>query len=124
MRYISYLLLLVSGLVFSQNTSQKGTIEILEDSLVTAALQLKIEANKELYAAYNFRIQVYNGTYEEAQKVMDSLPKITENLDPELSFETPNYKVQVGPYKKLSEAREILGEIKKYFQGAFLLEPK
>ena len=124
MRYLSCLFLLLSGLVIGQNTPKTGAVEILEDSLITTAFQLKIEANKERYSDYNFTIQLFNGTYNEAQKVMESLENIAEDLEPELTFETPNYKVQVGPFKKLSEAKGRLQELKKHYRGAFLLEPK
>jgi hypothetical protein len=41
-----------------------------------------------------------------------------------LSFETPNYKVQVGRFKNYYVGLNKLKEIKKAYPSAFLLETK
>jgi hypothetical protein len=83
-----------------------------------------MEADKERYASYEFTIQLYYGDYGGAQRTLKSIARIAPDLKPDLSFETPNYKVQVGPFKKRSEAKSRLQELKQHYRGAFLLEPK
>ena len=42
----------------------------------------------------------------------------------DLSFETPNYKVQVGRYKNYYNGLKKLKEVKQLYPAAFLLEIK
>jgi hypothetical protein len=51
---------------------------------------------------------------------METFPDWEVNL----SFETPNYKVQVGRYKDYYMGLDKLNEVKKVYPAAFLLEIK
>lgn len=111
---------LFSSYIFGQNSG----VTLIQDSLITKAFELKIQANKEVYEQYEFRIQLYYGGNEKAQEIMASVRKLDPDLNLDLSFETPNYKVQVGPFKKRAEANVQLQRLKNYYREAFLLEPK
>ena len=124
MRYIIACFLLTSTLIYSQDLPVPASFSVVEDSLISKAFSLKLAANKERYAAYYFTIQLYYGNYEGAQKALANLSQVAPDLVPKLSFETPNYKVQVGPFKKRFEATERLQKLKQFYRGAFLLEPK
>jgi len=115
---------MANGLLFGQQQPLKASVVVIEDSLITKAFTLKIEADKERYASYEFTIQLFYGDYEGAQRILKSIAHIAPDLKPDLSFETPNYKVQVGPFKKHSEAKSRFQELKQHYRGAFLLEPK
>ncbi|MGC6421544.1 MAG: SPOR domain-containing protein [Flavobacteriaceae bacterium] len=103
---------------------QSDSVEIIQDSLIDKAFAIKIAANKEMYDQYYFRIQLFYGNYDKAQEIMKSVQRIAPDLEPQLSFETPNYKVQLGPFKKRSIAIARLQELKLHYREAFLLEPK
>ena len=124
MRYFLSVFLMATGLLFGQQQPLKASVVVIEDSLITKAFTLKMEADKERYASYEFTIQLFYGNYEGAQRTLKSIARIAPDLQPDLSFETPNYKVQVGPFKKRSEAKSRLQELKQHYRGAFLLEPK
>lgn len=117
---------LTTFIVFFCNITlgQNNGVILIQDSLITKAFDLKIKANKEVYDQYEFRIQLYYGVYEKAKKIMESVRNLDPNLKPNLSFETPNYKVQVGPFKKRAEAVSQLRRLKNHYKEAFLLEPK
>ena len=124
MRYFLSVFFVASTLLFGQQQPINTTVVVIEDSLVSKAFALKMEADKERYASYKFTIQLYYGDYGGAQRTLKSIAWIAPDLKPDLSFETPNYKVQVGPFKKRSEAKSRLKELKQHYRGAFLLEPK
>ena len=124
MRYFLSVFFIATGLLFGRQQPLKASVVVIEDSLITKSFTLKMEADKERYASYEFTIQLFYGNYEGAQRTLKSIARIAPDLQPDLSFETPNYKVQVGPFKKRSEAKSRLQELKQHYRGAFLLEPK
>ena len=124
MRFFSTLVICVIGLSCHPALAQKATVNIIQDSLIDKAFALKVKANKEIYDQYFFRIQLYYGDHAGAMKIMESVQRVAPDLQPKLSFETPNYKVQVGPFKKAADAKERLELLKKHYRGAFLMEPK
>ncbi len=103
---------------------QEALVEVKQDSLISKALMLKIEANREQFANEFYMIQLYYGTYDQATEIMEEVQELDPELEVKMSFETPNYKVQVGPFKKYLDALEQLNILKKTFREAFLLEPK
>lgn len=115
----------LTAILFSQQLQgQNQGVTLIQDSLITKAFAVKMKANTEIYEQYEFRIQLYYGVYEKAQEIMKSVAKLDPVLQPKLSFETPNYKVQVGPFKKRSIAQSQLDRLKRHYREAFLLEPK
>jgi hypothetical protein len=103
---------------------QEALVEVKQDSLISKALMLKIEANREQFSNEFYMIQLYYGTYDQATEIMEEVQELDPELEVKMSFETPNYKVQVGPFKKYLDALEQLNILKKTFREAFLLEPK
>jgi hypothetical protein len=54
----------------------------------------------------------------------DNFKETFPDWEVNLSFETPNYKVQVGRYKDYYMGLDKLNEVKKVYPAAFLLEIK
>ncbi|MEL0263500.1 MAG: SPOR domain-containing protein [Flavobacteriaceae bacterium] len=111
-------------MVFPQVWGQTAPVVIKQDSLITRALALKKEVNSETFANQLYRIQLYYGAYDQATEIMERVQESYPDLEASMNFETPNYKVQVGPFKNYVEALEQLTMLKEVFREAFLLEPK
>ena len=111
-------------MVFPQVWGQTAPVVIKQDSLITRALALKKEVNSETFANQLYRIQLYYGAYDQATEIMQRVQASYPDLEASMNFETPNYKVQVGPFKNYLEALEQLTMLKEVFREAFLLEPK
>lgn len=111
-------------MVFPQVWGQTAPVVIKQDSLITRALALKKEVNSETFANQLYRIQLYYGAYDQATEIMERVQEYYPDLEASMNFETPNYKVQVGPFKNYLEALEQLTMLKEVFREAFLLEPK
>ena len=104
--------------------AQETLVKVEQDELIKKLMTLKKEVDSEAYASQFFTIQLYYGKYEVAERIITAFKEIYPEWDADLSFETPNYKVQVGRFKQYYNALNKLNEIKKTYPGAFLLTLK
>ena len=87
-------------------------------------METKKQIDSETYAASYFTIQLFYGDNKRAQELLENLKVDFPEWEVNLSFETPNYKVQVGRFKNYYVGLNKLKEIKKAYPSAFLLETK
>ena len=104
--------------------AQKAYVEIQQDSTITKLMTTKIEIDTENYASKFYTIQLFYGDNKRAKELYDNLKEIFPDWEVNLSFETPNYKVQVGRYKDYYSGLNKLNEVKRNYPAAFLLEIK
>ncbi|RPG63143.1 MAG: hypothetical protein CBC02_011375 [Flavobacteriaceae bacterium TMED42] len=104
--------------------AQKGYIEIQQDSTISKLMTTKIEIDTENYASKFYTIQLFYGDNKRAQELYDNFKETFPDWEVNLSFETPNYKVQVGRYKDYYSGLNKLNEVKRNYPAAFLLEIK
>jgi hypothetical protein len=67
---------------------------------------------------------LFYGDNKLAQELFENFKQSFPDWEAELSFETPNYKVQVGRFKDYYFGLNKLKEIKRIYPAAFLLENK
>ena len=87
-------------------------------------MSVKKKIDSESYESNYFTIQLYYGNLKEAENILKDFKEKFPNWEANLSFETPNYKVQVGNYKDYYFGMSKLKEIKGNYPSAFLLEIK
>jgi hypothetical protein len=104
--------------------AQETLVKVEQDELIKKLMILKKEVDSEVYASQFFTIQLYYGKYEVAERIITAFKENYPDWDADLSFETPNYKVQVGRFKQYYNALNKLSEIKKVYPGSFLLTLK
>ena len=80
-------------------TAQTATVKIEQDSTIAKLMATKIEFDSKNYASNFYTIQLYYGDNKRAQELHDDFKNKFPDWEIDLSFETPNYKVQVGRYK-------------------------
>lgn len=81
-----------------------------------------IERNKAQNYANGYTVQIYTGG--DRQAANDALSKadsLYPDLDPQISYMQPSYKVKVGQYVDRLEAHQVFEEIKKEFPFALLI---
>ena len=107
--------LLLSSQLFSQN-SDRQMEKILEE---------RRAFNQSLTDVDGFRIQIYSELSE--SKARGAQAKFN-SLFPEepsyLSYEQPEWKVQVGNFKEKLDAYRILEKVRMEFPGALILKTK
>lgn len=104
--------------------AQETLVKVEQDELIKKLMTLKKEVDSEAYASQYFTIQLYYGKYEIAKRIITAFKENYPEWDADLSFETPNYKVQVGRFKQYYNALNKLNKIKKVYPGSFLLTLK
>ena len=102
--------------------AQSENLIVTEDSLISKLMSVKKEIDRDSYESKFFTIQLYYGSFIEAEKIFEKFKENFPEWKAELSFETPNYKVQVGSYKDYYFGMSKLREIKSTYPSAFLLE--
>ena len=122
MRFFIITFLFSISYSFSQKT--EGVLKIDQDSLVSKIIEIKIKINEEVYASQFYSIQLYYGSYENAKIIESNTKKRFPEETVRITFETPNYKVQMGPYRGFKKSNDLLKSVKKIYPAAFLIEPK
>ena len=112
------------ALIFFNVSSQNLNKKINNNPKFLKLIELSKNANNEYFKSNYFSIQVYSGTYNEADSIMNFVKEKYINDSIYFFFETPNYKVQVGNYKDYYFGMSKLKEIKGNYPSAFLLEIK
>ena len=123
-RIFNRILLSFSIFISTLSLAQSENLTVVEDSLISKLMSVKKEIDRDSYESQFFTIQLYYGNFIEAEKIFEKFKENFPEWKAELSFETPNYKVQVGNYKDYYFGMSKLKEIKSTYPSAFLLEIK
>tara|TARA_B100001094_G_scaffold37796_1_gene32136 strand:+ start:946 stop:1341 length:396 start_codon:yes stop_codon:yes gene_type:complete len=119
----SLILVIIYG-ICSLSHSQVSNLEIKQDPKLDSLLNKKIAFDRERYSNEYFTLQLYYGNLEIATEILKNAKEMYPNIPVELSFETPNYKVQAGRFEDKIVGLKTLDTVKKKFPSAFLLTRK
>ena len=119
----SFILVIIYG-ICSLSHSQVSNLEIKQDPKLDSLLNKKIAFDRERYLNEYFTLQLYYGNLEIATEILKNAKEMYPNIPVELSFETPNYKVQAGRFEDKIVGLKTLDTVKKKFPSAFLLTRK
>ena len=111
-------------LTLTKLSAQSATVKIEQDSTITKMMANKIAIDTENYSSKFYTIQLFYGDNKRAHELFENFKQSFPDWEAELSFETPNYKVQVGRFKNYYFGLNKLEEIKRVYPAAFLLEIK
>ena len=100
---------------------QNGTLS--QDPKFEQLLNEKRKINTSLIINDSYKIQIYNGSSENAKKTLNEFRQEFTAIDATIVFNTPNYKVWVGNFRTRIEAERNLVEIKKKFTNVLLIKP-
>lgn len=118
------LLLVFIFSISSLSFSQTAELNVKQDPRLDSLLNKKIALDRERYANEYYTLQLYYGNLETATETLENAKEAYPNIPVELSFETPNYKVQAGRFKDKILGLKTLDTIKRDFPSAFLLTRK
>ena len=108
---------LSGALSFGQGTN----LIVKQDPRIDSLLAIKIELDRGRFANSYFTLQLYYGDLKNAEVLLDSAKNTYPHLPVELSFETPNYKVQAGRFIDKIRGLKTLDTVKRNFPSSFLL---
>lgn len=118
------LLLVLIFSISSLSFSQTAKLNVKQDPRLDSLLNKKIALDRERYANEYYTLQLYYGNLETATETLENAKEAYPNIPVELSFETPNYKVQAGRFKDKILGLKTLDAVKRDFPSAFLLTRK
>ena len=111
-------------LTVTKLSAQSAKVKIEQDSTITKLMSTKLQVDTENYTSKFYTIQLFYGDNKRALELFKNFKESFPNWEVDLSFETPNYKVQVGRFKEYYFGLNKLKEIKRDYPAAFLLETK
>ena len=123
MKNLKFIFFLFINFFISLSSAQEGKLTIHQDNKLINLMELKKAVNKEDFTSGQFTVQIFNGTYEEGDRLMKEIILEDKFKDVYISFETPYYKIRIGKYISKIEAIKELEKIKKTFPAAFILKP-
>ncbi len=114
-------MVLLSLFTMANLVAQEGEVTVNQDKQIDALLSLKKDINR---TESNYKIQIYNGNREGAEKARLEFRKSFMDWSTSMRYETPNYKIWIGNFKTRLEADRALLKVKKRFGNAFIFKPK
>lgn len=116
-----YKILLIAFLNVLPITAQQGLVNVAVDAKVQTLMSLKKEVNQNQSV---IKIQIYNGSREKAEEYFKKFSVDFPDLNAQMIYETPNYKIWTGEFRTQLEADRELIKIRKKFKQAFSFKPK
>ena len=102
----------------------EGVIKVESNESIKKLIAKKIAYNKGSKEVQGYKIQLFYGSEEGAKKVREKFNSVFEDIPSELQFNSPDWKVWAGSYKKEIEADKALAEIKEGFPSAIKIKAK
>ena len=110
--------LLAAKLVFSQT----GDISIVIPKKLDTIISQKIIVDRINFNKKTYTIQIYYGNFDEASFTLEEFEERFPEINAEILFETPNYKVRIGKFKSESDASKTLEKLNFFYKDAFILK--
>lgn len=101
--------------------AQRGKVSIEEDPEIGRLLNIYKEAKAN---ANYYTIQVGFGTYDDAEELRKEATLEFPEYEPNIVFDSPTYRVQIGRFSNRLEAEKKYLEVRKKFPAALLLRPE
>ena len=104
--------------------AQGGTITIKQDLKIDSLFNKKIELDRKRFAKEYYTLQLYYGNLSQAKEILGVVREKFSDIPAEITYDTPNYKVQAGRFKNKINGLKTLDTLKRIFPSAFLLKKK
>lgn len=95
---------------------------IYNDTLTKNLFQIKKDYSKRIFESTYYTIQIYFGSLDVADSILNDFKENFKEIKSDLIFETPNYKVRIGEYKNIDIASQKLEGIRRIYPGSFIIK--
>lgn len=95
---------------------------IYNDTLTKNLFQIKKDYSKRIFESTYYTIQIYFGSLDKADSILNDFKENFKEIKSDLIFETPNYKVRIGEYKNIDIASQKLEGIRRIYPGSFIIK--
>lgn len=108
------------------NKNQQELKQDIRDNIYVVGLSSVIDRyifeNKQKPGTSGYRVQLFFGSREEANKIKSDYLKIYPEGQAYVEYQAPNFKVRVGNFRSQIEAEKYLYEIKEDFPSAYVVD--
>jgi hypothetical protein len=105
--------------LFAQNLSDSNALRSANNEFENLVKEFKQE---EYVTDKGYRIQIFNGNYKDAETRRSECIKAFSEFKAYLSYDAPEYLVQVGDFSDYFNAQAKALELRKVFLSAFIVE--
>ena len=112
----------ISVCLFSISANGQENSIRYNDTLTKKFYNLKKEFSKRVFESTFYTIQIYYGSLDEADSILEDFRENYQEIKSNLIFETPNYKVRIGEYKDINIASQKLEEIRRIYPSSFIIK--
>ena len=95
---------------------------IYNDTLTKNLFQIKKDYSRKIFESTYYTIQIYFGSLNEADSILNDFKENFKEIKSNLIFETPNYKVRIGDFKNIDIASQKLEGIRRKYPGSFIIK--
>ena len=95
---------------------------IYNDTLTKNLFQIKKDFSKRIFESTYYTIQIYFGSLDVADSILNDFKENFKEIKTDLIFETPNDKVRIGEYKNIDIASQKLEGIRRIYPGSFIIK--
>ena len=103
--------------------AQEQNSTLSQDLKFEQLLNEKRKINSSLILSDAYKIQIFNGSSENAKKILSEFKQEFATIEGTIIFNTPNYKVWVGNFRTRIEAERNLVAIKERYKNVLLIKP-
>lgn len=107
----------------SKVNAQEQNSTLNQDPKFEQLLSEKRKINPSLILNDSYKIQIFNGSSENAKKILSEFKQEFATIEGTIIFNTPNYKVWVGNFRTRIEAERNLVAIKDRYKNVLLIKP-
>ena len=107
----------------SKLNAQEQNSTLNQDPKFEQLLSEKRKINTSLILNDSYKIQIFNGSSENAKKILSEFKQEFATIEGTIIFNTPNYKVWVGNFRTRIEAERNLTAIKERYKNVLLIKP-
>ena len=107
----------------SKVNAQEQNSTLNQDPKFEQLLSEKRKINTSLILNDSYKIQIFNGSSENAKKILSEFKQEFATIEGTIIFNTPNYKVWVGNFRTRIEAERNLTAIKERYKNVLLIKP-
>jgi len=120
--WISLGALLTAAAARAQHTGD--SLDMWMEPAVKSLHQQYVAAAKADPGLPGFRVQIYNGSRQDALRYRSRSLQAFPEFKPHTVYESPEYRIQLGNFKTRLEAERFLKRVKKRFPGSFIIRTR
>jgi hypothetical protein len=95
---------------------------INSDSRVDSLIQIHREENARKNGIEGYRVQIYQGTKDEAYKAKARFLSMHDNISADVKFPSPDFVTVVGDFRTRSEALKLRNLLKDEYPVVFIVD--